>query len=153
MIRFFGHIGQMSALWWPPKWPKLFVYDNWPVPWYFLAMCTVGLWKLKVISDDTAIRPLDLLVGTKKSRKDWWNIVVWMQPVLYSSVLWHMCALVYLCWNTPCVNTYKPNVCLTITENSWLWLSQYIRDAAKILINCRHNLTNVLVVIMQHVQI
>ena len=25
------------------RWPKLVVYDNWPVSWHFLAMSTVGL--------------------------------------------------------------------------------------------------------------
>ena len=31
MIRFVGHTGQISALWWSNKLPKLVVYDNWPV--------------------------------------------------------------------------------------------------------------------------
>ena len=84
------------------RWPKLVVYDKWPVSWHFLAMCTVGLcW----LSDDIAIRSLDLLVCTKESSKDWWIRVVRMQPMLYSLVVWHICALVYFCWNTPFVNT------------------------------------------------
>ena len=41
------------------KWPKLMVYDNWTLSWHFVAMSTVDLWRL---SDDAAIRSLDLLV-------------------------------------------------------------------------------------------
>ena len=47
------------------RWPKLVVYDNWPVSWHFLAMSTVGLCWLSNLSNDTAIRSLDLLVCTK----------------------------------------------------------------------------------------
>ena len=117
------------------RWPKLVVYDIWPFL-HFRAMFTVGLWRL---SDDAAIKSLDLLVCTK-SRKDWWNMVVWMHSMLYSSDVWHRCALVYLCWYTHNVNTYKQNIHSIIPEKICLSPFQHIRHITKILVNFLHNL-------------
>ena len=80
-------------------------------------------------------------------------MVVWMQSMLYSSVVCRRCELVYLCWDTTNFDTYKPNVCLIIPEKNCLSPSQYIRHTTKILITCQHHLTNMFVVIIQHVQI
>ena len=76
-------------------------------------------------------------------------MVVWMQPMLYSSGVWHRYTLMYLPRNTPCVNTYKhdkPNVFLIILQKICLSAFQYIRLTTKILVNCRHNLNNMLLV-------
>ena len=77
------HTGKGNFVKWFDFWPKLMVYDIWTVSWHFGAMSTVDLWWL---SDETAIRSLDLLVLIymitylyKKSRNGWWNIVIWMQ--------------------------------------------------------------------------
>ena len=139
MFRFFCHIGQISAFWAKDGQNCLFTKTD-----LFLDIfCHFNFWPLVAKRWHGYKRPRSTCVYKKKSRKDWWNMVVWMQPVLYSSVVWHRCTLVYLCWNTPCVNTYRPNVCLIIPEKICFTPSQYIRHATKIYVNCRHNLTNI----------
>ena len=105
------------------KWLKLMVYDNWTVSWPFAAMSTVGLWRL---SNNAVIGSSDLRVQIYMLT-DWWNIVVWMQAMLYLSVVWHRCVLVYF----HSVPTYKPNVCLIIPE----------KNNHKKTVICRQNLT------------
>ena len=76
-----------------------------------------------------------------------------MQSMLYSLVVRHRCVLVYLCWDTPSFNTYKPDVYLIIPEKICLSPAQHIRHTPKILVNCGHNLTDMRVVIIHPVQI
>ena len=114
------------------KWLKLMVYDNWTVSWPFAAMSTVGLWRL---SNNAVIRSSDLRVQIYMLT-DWWNIVVWMQAMLYLPVVWHRCVLVYF-YSVP---TYKPNVCLIIPEKICSGLLNTSGISQKT-VNCRQNLT------------
>ena len=110
-------------------------------------MSTVSFWQL---SDDAAIISIDLFVCSKRWRTVWWNMVVWMQPMWYSTDVWHKCALV--CAEIK-VNTNKLNVCLINPENICLRPTHHIRHIPRILVNYRYNLTNMRVVIIQLVQI
>ena len=73
-----------------------------------------------------------------------------MQPMWYSTDVWHKCALV--CAEIK-VNTNKLNVCLINPENICLRPTHHIRHIPRILVNYRYNLTNMRVVIIQLVRI
>ena len=101
------------------KWPTSMVYDNWIVSSYF-AMTTVVL---LLLSHDAAIRSLNLLVLIyiitnlwKKSRKGWWNKILWMQSVMYLS-LHGTCVRWFILAGIHRMLTHKQNVCLIIPEN------------------------------------